>query len=445
MNKLELFNKLKAEGKIPEGLTVDSVTEQYLLSLDLKPEQAAGGTQTQLTMEEMKELVYSEFDKKVKETGIDKLDLKYAKLPNGDIPENELKNLTPKQVARKKMLNFVRHLAASGSSYRIFPESNQALESKAFPDHASYQPEFALALNSEGSSSVGGYAVPVEFIAEVSRLLPLYGAFRRNARYRTFGSLTASFPKISAQPSGAYRSNDTSAYSESNMTFGQVLFTAKDYGFISGLSRNLLQDAGVDLISVLSELVANDFALNEDTQGFLGTGSPITGVAASITDSAYIETTATTAASSLTLVNLINLITKPKSAALARDPKWYFHKSILGLILNLVDDNHRPIFTEQDKLGILSSKMFMNYPYELSDALNISQTSASKPIVMFGDLFQCATFGEREGLDIAVSDVATVGSNSAFEKKLVFYAFDTRHDIEIEQATAMAKIVTAAA
>jgi HK97 family phage major capsid protein len=423
MNKLELFNKLKSEGKIPDGLTVDTVTEKYLLDLDLAVSETKP-TAT-LSMEEMTEQVNKLFNDKVKESGLDKIDLKYAKLPNAELSEDESKDLSADEIKRLKMRKFVKHLFISGDTYTVTPGNT-------------------LALNSEASGAVGQYAVPIEFISEVSRLLNLYGVYRRNATYRTFNSQTATMPSLASQPSGAYRTDGSTAFGESNPTFGQVTYTAHDYGFITGITKNLLDDSGVDLVALLSELVANDFARNEDATGFLGTstGATITGVYPSITSSSYIVTTSSTNANTLTLANLLSLITMPKSKALVGSPKWYFHKTILSLILNLNDTAGRPIFTNQDQMGIIGSRSLLGYPYELADALNINQDSASKPIVLFGDLKMGASIAERQGIDLAMSDSATVGSNSAFEKKLVFFRADTRNDFQCEQPTALAKIVT---
>lgn len=413
--KEKLFNELKAKGYIPDNLKCEDVTEEYLLSIST-------GNNNALNMEEFKEKIYTDFDNKIKDLGIDKIDLKYAKLPGDTSNLEDYKNLSPEEAKKKKMLNFVRHLYNTGATYSLFPGNE-------------------LALNTEGTTTTGGYTVPVEFIAEVSRLLGLYGVFRRNAKNITFNSYTATMPKLNASPTGAFV-NEAAAKGEANPTFTQVTFTRKNYAYITGISKQLLEDSGVDLVGLLAELAANDFANAEDTQGFLGTGSPITGVYASVTDSSYIVTTSGTNPNTLTYANLVSLMTMPKSAALQRNAKFYFHKTILGLIFGLADTASRPIFTPTEQANILASKTLLGYPYELCDALNTSADSASKPIILFGDLSMAAILANRTNFEMAMSDTATVGSNSAFEKNLIFYRFEQGFDIQVTQPTAVAKIVT---
>lgn len=416
--KEKLFRELKSKGFIPETISVDDVTEEYLLNL------SSQSNNNSINLDDFKAEIFKDFDNKIKDLGIDKVDVKHLKLPGNAADDNdEYKNLNEKQIAQKKMLKFVKHLYSTGSKYSILPGNT-------------------LALNAEGTGSVGGYTVPVEFVAEVSRLLNLYGLFRRNAKNITFNSYTATMPKLDTAPSGGFVS-ELGAKSESNPTFAQITFTRRTYAYITGLSKQLLEDTGVDLIGLLAELAANDFASAEDSQGFLGTGSPITGAFASVTDSGYIVTTSGTNPNTVTYANIVSLMSMPKSRALASQScKFYMHKTILSLIMSLLDDQNRPIFTPTEQTSILATKTLFGYPYELGDALNTSANVASKPIILFGDLSQAATFAQRSNFEIAMSDTATVGSNSAFEKNLVFYRFEQGFDIQVHQPTALAKIVT---
>lgn len=415
--KEKLFNQLKAAGKIPEGLLIDNFTEEQLLSMTNNS--SFNGNATQLNLDDFKKSIFEDFENKIKSLGIDKIDAKYMKLPNAEIPENELVGKSPEQIKKLKMLKFINNIYNSGGSYQITPGNT-------------------LALNTEGTTTTGGFTVPVEFLAEVSRLLNEYGICRRDMSGLTMSSMTATMPKLNAAPAGAFVS-ETAAKTESNPTFTQITFTRHDYAYITGLSRQLLQDTGVDLVGLLAELAANDFAMTEDTQGILGTGSPITGAFSSITDSAYIVTTSGQAATTLTYANLVSVVTKPKTAAM-RNAKWYFNKALLGVIFGILDSQNRPIFIPE---VVLATKQILGFPYELTDVMTstITASSANK-IILFGDMKKAATFASRENFNIAMSDTATVGGNSAFEKNLMFYRFEESYDIEYTQPTAMAKIVT---
>ena len=414
--KEKLFNELKAKGLIPDTLSVESVTEEYLLTLCNNS--SLSGNPTPMTPDDMKKLVADALALQIKELGIDKIDAKYMKLPGVDIPESELAGLSADQIKRKKMLKFVQNAYKDGGTFAI-SEGN------------------TLALNTEGTTTTGGFTVPIEFIPELSKLLYQYGVFRRNARYRKMNSMTATMPKLNAAPAGAFV-NETAAKPESNPTFTQITFTRHDYAFITGLSKQLLQDTGIDLVSELATLAANDFAKTEDTQGFLGTGSPITGLNASIVAAGSIKTTATTNPNSATYSDWLSMTTAIHSAALA-NAKWYFNRAQLGLAFGLLDLSNRPIFNPEI---VWNTKQFMGFPFELVEVLAGSSVSAATPIAFFGDLKMAATFAEREAYNMMFSDVATVGGNSAFEKNLFFYRFEESYDIEIEQPLAMAKLMT---
>jgi hypothetical protein len=118
-----------------------------------------------------------------------------------------------------------------------------------------------------------------------------------------------------------------------------------------------------------------------------------------------------------------------------------FYKLFEGIGLGLADLQSRPIFTMADQNFILSSKTLMGYPYETSEVLPTTAVAVSSPIIFFGNL-QNATLAERNSLEIAMSEHATVGSNNAFEKNMKFYRFEESYDIVIEQPTLFSKAVT---
>lgn len=398
MDKLSIYNKLKEAGKIPASVPMESYSDEQILALSAVLDAPAPVTNNAAEIEtlrnQLSELTAS-------------LDKKYSKLPSFEVTDAEVAGLDDVQKANLKFRKYLSYIANGGK----------------------------LTLNSETTDAAGKYTVPVEFINRVNYFLNDYGLFRKYANKMQMNSMTANLPSVATAPSGAFVT-ELNAKQESNIVFGQTAFTRHDYAFITGLSNQLLQDTGINLIDLLAKLAANDFAKTEDTQGFLGTGSPITGL--KTISGVYPVTLASTDPTSLVYPDLLAMITGIPTTDGAR---WYWNRTVLSHILGLKDSENRPLFTMQDTNFILASKSFLGYPYETSEVLPTTAVVASTPIIFFGNL-QNATLAERLGLEIAMSEHATVGSNNAFEKNMKFYRFEESYDIVIEQPTLFSKAVT---
>jgi HK97 family phage major capsid protein len=411
MDKQKVFDDLKAKGLIPDGFTAEDMTEEKLTELSLK---AATPTEPQkqpdsLSMKDFEAMMHKNFDKIVKDYGIDQIDRKYMKLPGIELTDEEKLIPDERTKANIKMRKFITNIMATKT------------------------------LNSESSNAAGLYTVPEEFRAEVIRLLNQYGIFRRNATVLNMSSKTLKIPKLLTAPSGAFV-DETSAKGESNPTFDQLTLTRNEYAFITGVSNQLLQDTAIDLIGLLAELAANDFAKAEDTQGFLGTGSPITGWASA---SDIVEITNGTAkvtyATALLYDILVETVTGIPSVALD-GAKWFMHPSILGVIMKITDSASKPIFSDILTRGTAFANI-LGHPYELSSLLPATSDAVqtAKPFCFFGNL-KYAYFGQRNTMSMLASDIATVGSNSAFEKNLTFFRFEQSFDIDFALPTALARI-----
>lgn len=402
MDKTVIYNKLKEKGIIPANVAIEFYTDEHILALsailDVPASVPVANNSAEMTelRNQLNELTNS-------------LDKKYSKLPSFDVSENESAGLSDAQKANLKFRKCLLYLAGGGK----------------------------LTLNSESTDAAGKYTVPVEFIARVNYFLNEYGLFRKYANIMQMNSMTANLPSIATAPSGAFV-NELAAKPESNIVFGQTTFTRHDYAFITGLSKQVLQDTGINLIDLLAKLAANDFAKTEDTQGFLGTGAPIIGL--KTISGVYPVNLSSSNPNSLLYTDLLAMITGIPSVGL-NGARFYMNRTILGLMLGWLGSDLRPVFSMSDVNLILSTKSFLGYPYELTDVMPTSADVVSTPIIFFGNL-KNATFAERLGMDIARSDVATVGGNSAFEKNLEFFRFEESYDIVIEQPTLFSKAVT---
>lgn len=350
----------------------------------------------EINMEDFKSLITSTVDEAIKASGIDKIDVKHAKLPGAE--DVDTKGLSPVQAKNAKFKKYL-----SGVMQKAY--------------------------NLEGTNSQGGYLVPVEFMAQVSTLLKDYGLFRKYATNINMNSKTMTMPRLLAQASGAFV-NENTAKTVANNTFDQVTFTRHTYAFISPVSRELLQDSGIDLVALFAELAANDFARAEDAAGFLGSGSPITGIcSASGTNSVNLSGTL---ADTLTYTKLLEMITGIPSVAVPGSA-WYMHRSVFDNILSLEDGSDRLIFST---IPDISNPSLLGYPVRLTDALNADTVvTEGTPYIVFGNL-KNSYLATREDMRIDVADQAVIEGNSMFEKNMLAFRFEQAFDIEVVQPSA---------
>jgi len=342
-----------------------------------------------MKLEDLQAFLETTVNKAVEKYGIDKLDLKNAKLPGTE--DVDVTGLSDLQAKHKKFQKFVRTAITKAN-------------------------------NAESSDSVGGALVPIEFIADVAALLKDYGMFRKYATVFKMNSKTATMPALSGQASGAFV-NEAAAKPISNNTFNKITFTRHTYAFISKVSREIMQDSGVDLMKILAEYAANDMARAEDIQGFLGTGSPITGInSASGVNVVHLSTTL---ASSLTYQKILELIYAIPSNY-AGNAAFYMHRSVWSAILGLEDGGDNLIWSPN-----MVEPNILGYPVRLTEVLNATSVTGSEtPYVIFGDL-KNAWLGEREGFRVDVADQAYVGSEDLFGTNQLAFRFEESFDIEI--------------
>lgn len=350
----------------------------------------------QINMEEFKTIITSTVDEAIKASGIDKIDVKHAKLPGAEDVNTE--TLSPLQAKNAKFKKFL-----SGVMQKAY--------------------------NLEGTNAQGGYLVPVEFMAQVSTLLKDYGLFRKYATVINLNSKTMTMPRLLSQASASFV-NENSTKSVSNNTFDQVTFTRHDCAFISPVSRQLLQDSGIDIVALFAELAANEFARTEDVAGFAGTGSPITGItSASGTNAVNLSGTL---ADTLTYSKLLEMITGIPSVALPGSA-WYMHRSVFDNILAIEDGSDRLIFSS---IPDMSNPTLLGYPVRLTDAMSADTVvTEGTPYIAFGNL-KNAYMAVREDMRIDVADQATIGSDSLFEKNLLAFRFEESFDIQVVQPSA---------
>ena len=357
--------------------------------------------------------IAEEIVKKEMESGLPRMSMKDFEEKIKSIIENQIKSMTP---VDKKFWAYPGIGTDAKTLDNVTPQGKFA-KTKAFLNalvagdvqilrqmHADTAKTRAL---SEGTTTAGGFLVPEEFLAEIQRLAPEYGIFRRECRVIPMRYDTLNIPAAGANDQSANWTNEASQILQTDPNFRQLTLVINKLASIPSVSNELLDDANVDTISYLAMIISEAFAKQEDTQGFTGSGSPFVGClgATGVPQSTHIG-----GAAALSYQD-INRATGVVYSNVLQNSKFYFHRSVVANIRGLITTAGAPIFA-------MNANNIGPYPLVSSEVLPNSGTATLTAYGVFGDLRRGVAMGERGSMTMAISEHATVGANNLFEKDM---------------------------
>jgi len=293
---------------------------------------------------------------------------------------------------------------------------------------------------SEGTGSAGGYLVPDEFRAEVVRLIYNYGYARKFATKVPMSTDTMLVPALSSSVT-VYWPSEANSITASDVTLSQVTLTAHKCAGLTVISNELLADAKVDVIDLLTQLFAEAMAKEEDKQAFAGSGSPFTGI---LNASGVNTVTMGSGDTTYAKVDFGDLI----DATTAIDPEakqgaaWFWHPTITGVLRKITDNNGQYIWSPP--VGGNPGTV-LGFPYyEIASMPSTADGSqANKPFIAFGNL-KYLYFGDRATMEAYVAKEGSVGSTSLLQTDQSAIRLIERVAIAVAYADAFAVIKTAA-
>lgn len=133
----------------------------------------------------------------------------------------------------------------------------------------------------EALDTLGGYVVPVDFQADIIRRIRGLTAMRPLARISTTSRDKVDIPKMTGgddQYTTAVRvtwiaETPTAGTADTNLTFGLESIPVHDVMAETFLSRNVVDDAAVDIVTELTTAFAEAAAIDEDNQFLTGDGT----------------------------------------------------------------------------------------------------------------------------------------------------------------------------
>lgn len=365
---------------------------------------------------------------KLKELGIDGMTRKFSPAYKGSIVGKSDEEVQ-KMAAKEKAASFIK---------AVYHKDAQALG------------QFKALMN-EGTGSAGGFIVPEEFAAEVFRIVEDFGLVPKLARKFPMNNDTLNIPRLSASVQ-VYWPGEGNIGTASQPTFEQVVLRTQTLVGLTPMSNELLADANVSVIDLLTMLFAEAIAGELDNQGLVGVGSPFTGV---LSDAGVTVFTPSTGNSTFALCstpdNARTLLSKIKPWAL-QGAAFILHRTVWALFQtaksstsgNYFLSTFNPVMTGTAAQGfpLAMAGTMWGYPVYLSDKMP-SVTAVSTKYVIFGNLGNIF-MGNRQDLAVSISQDATIGGINLFAANMSAVRVTMRCAIAVGLPAAFAALATSA-
>lgn len=260
----------------------------------------------------------------------------------------------------------------------------------------------------EFNNQLGGALVPIEFMPNLVWLTEQYGVARKIANVVPMARDVMSVPRktgLAAMTPIAEAVN----ISATDNTYGNVTLTAKKYGVLTQVSRELLADAAVNIADDIARGIAEAQAIAEDEAYFLGNGTPTyanqIGLAQALPSGnvgSGLAWGSMTTGNFTTVMATLQYVNESRLAFVCS--RQFYYQVMLRLEKAL---NQYKTLAE----GLPGANaMFLGYPVYFSQVLPIV-SGATRPCY-FGDFMGGSMIGDRRQLEITTSDQFYFNSDS---------------------------------
>ena len=227
----------------------------------------------------------------------------------------------------------------------------------------------------------GGYLVPEEQIAQLHEYRRAYVALKDLCNVLTAASTTGKMPTIGTETGKLIEFEELNDINKDDLDFGQVTYSIKDYGDIIPVSNQLLQDADIDLMSVIGQRFARK-SINTENGVILDLLGTLT--AQSVSNWKGIS-------------KAINVTLDP---AISASAKIVTNQDGLQYLDELTDTNGRPLLTQ----SLVDPTRYVFRGKEITVVPNSLLNSGTKTIPMYvGSFSDYLAFFQRLGVELAVS------------------------------------------
>lgn len=302
----------------------------------------------------------------------------------------------------------------------------------------------------EGTNSAGGFVVPEEWASEVNRVVEDFGLVAKLARKYPMKSDTLRVPRLASSVTVSYPGEGV-AGTPSQPVFEQVVLLSKTLVGLTAMTNELLEDANVEVINLLTELFAEAIAGELDAQGLTGSGAPFTGI---LSDGGVATVTMATATfADVSADDARDMISAVKPWSL-QGAGFIMHRTIWGIIQKSKASTGGDYFasavnpvltgsTATQGFPTAQAGTLWGYPVYLSDKMpSLADDATGTKFVIFGNLKHLYV-GARKEIAVAISQDATVGSDNLFEQNMSAIRVVARHAVAVGLPSAFAVLETA--
>lgn len=256
----------------------------------------------------------------------------------------------------------------------------------------------------ETTTTAGGYLVPTLTEASIRELATTIGQALQVFNVMPFAKGNVyNMPKLSSGAT-AYVVGEQSANTASAVALDVDTLTPYKFGVEIPLSMELLLDSTPEIGQFIIKAMAKAEMYLLDTKCFQNAATTWAGVFYASNTFGNTETLEGSNPKGLTYDNLVNCANGVDYASNI-NPTWYFSRGILSVIQTIKDKNDRPIFD-------FTSKTLLGYPYKVIEQAPTSADSASKPIIIFGNLNN-SILGDVQGRRVTIDETGNATINGS--------------------------------
>ena len=244
--------------------------------------------------------------------------------------------------------------------------------------------------NVEATPEKGGYLVPEEQLAILREYRRSLVALKSYCNVQTANSNSGKMPTIGAETGKLIAFDEINDIKQDDLTFGQLKYDILTYGDIIPVSNELLQDADIDIMSVIGQRFARKSVNTEN-----GVIIDLLGKLSQTSGKTWKEIT-----------KALNVTLDP---AISASAKIYTNQDGLEFLDELTDSQGRPLLTA----SLADPSKYAFRGREIIVVSNTLMTSKTSVVPFYiGSLADHVAFFQRQGVEVAVSNEAGFAKNT---------------------------------
>lgn len=253
----------------------------------------------------------------------------------------------------------------------------------------------------EFNNQLGGALVPIEFLPNLVWLTEQYGIARKIANVVPMSRDVMTVPRKTGLASMVPIA-EAGTISGLDNSYNNVTLTAKKYGVLYQISRELMADAAINIADDVARSIAESQAIAEDNAYFIGDGTSTyanqSGLTVALPSSAYLTGVAWGTLAVGDFTTAMGRVENVNPARLA----FVCSRQFFAQVMLRVDKTANQ-FKELTMGGLGGDATFLGYPVFFSQVMP-KATGSNVRSCYFGDFTGATMLGDRRQLEIQTSD-----------------------------------------